>query len=272
MASSTRSSRARVRASGVAASSRARSGRPRARSASTMSGSRCDEPDEATFGPELREGLGPVPLPVGDQAERLAGRRNPTGSAHGGLGVRLSAIQIGVEKQGDHDEVLSHALGVLLAQGPQLGPDGPVELLAGHAVRDGRLRLAGALRGEPLPAAALRLVGAAAITSRGVGRSARAGRPPRRGVALTGRATVRPAGGPVLRAHAANLSRLVCASGHRAWDMTKRPARIREFRRGAYESMSGCVLLSHTVTSAVPSALKGLASGFGMEPGVSPSL
>ena len=31
--------------------------------------------------------------------------------------------------------------------------------------------------------------------------------------------------------------------------------------------MSGCVLLSHTVTSAVPSALKGLASGFGMEAG-----
>ena len=38
------------------------------------------------------------------------------------------------------------------------------------------------------------------------------------------------------------------------------------------ESMFGCVLLSHTVTSAVPSALKGLASGFGMGPGVSPSL
>ena len=37
------------------------------------------------------------------------------------------------------------------------------------------------------------------------------------------------------------------------------------------ESVSGCVLLSHTVTSAVPSALKGLASGFGMGPGVSPS-
>ncbi len=42
---------------------------------------------------------------------------------------------------------------------------------------------------------------------------------------------------------------------------------------GAFlESMFGCVLLSHTVTSAVPSALKGLASGFGMGPGVSPSL
>ena len=38
------------------------------------------------------------------------------------------------------------------------------------------------------------------------------------------------------------------------------------------QCMSGGVLLSHTVTSAVPSALKGLASGFGMGPGVSPSL
>ena len=36
--------------------------------------------------------------------------------------------------------------------------------------------------------------------------------------------------------------------------------------------MSGGVLLSHAVTRAVPSALKGLASGFGMDPGVSPSL
>ena len=35
--------------------------------------------------------------------------------------------------------------------------------------------------------------------------------------------------------------------------------------------MSGGVLLSHPVTRAVPSALKGLASGFGMGPGVSPS-
>ena len=32
------------------------------------------------------------------------------------------------------------------------------------------------------------------------------------------------------------------------------------------------VLLSHPVTRAVPSAQKGLASGFGMGPGVSPSL
>ena len=36
--------------------------------------------------------------------------------------------------------------------------------------------------------------------------------------------------------------------------------------------LSGGVLLSHTVSSAVPSALKGLASGFGMGPGVSLSL
>ena len=35
---------------------------------------------------------------------------------------------------------------------------------------------------------------------------------------------------------------------------------------------SGGVLLSHTLPSAVPSALEGLASGFGMRPGVSPPL
>ena len=39
-----------------------------------------------------------------------------------------------------------------------------------------------------------------------------------------------------------------------------------------YMFMSGGVLLSHTVPGAVPSALKGLTSGFGMGPGVSPSL
>ena len=36
--------------------------------------------------------------------------------------------------------------------------------------------------------------------------------------------------------------------------------------------LSGGVLLSHPVSGAVPSALEGLASGFGMGPGVSPSL
>ena len=41
---------------------------------------------------------------------------------------------------------------------------------------------------------------------------------------------------------------------------------------GPYESMSGDVLLSHKFPLAVPSALKGLTSGFGMEPGVSLSL
>lgn len=33
--------------------------------------------------------------------------------------------------------------------------------------------------------------------------------------------------------------------------------------------MSGDVLVSHMVSHAVPSALRGLTSGFGMEPGVS---
>ncbi len=39
-----------------------------------------------------------------------------------------------------------------------------------------------------------------------------------------------------------------------------------------WEVMSGGVLLSHAVTRAVPSALRSLASGFGMGPGVSLSL
>ena len=38
------------------------------------------------------------------------------------------------------------------------------------------------------------------------------------------------------------------------------------------EWMFGGDLLSHTVPGAVPSAQRGLASGFGMEPGVSLSL
>jgi hypothetical protein len=38
------------------------------------------------------------------------------------------------------------------------------------------------------------------------------------------------------------------------------------------ECMSGGVLLSHNLSVAVPSALKGLTSGFGMGPGVSLSL
>ena len=55
------------------------------------------------------------------------------------------------------------------------------------------------------------------------------------------------------------------------------PFCVRTCRRGPAQqaqspfcqSKSGDVLLSHTVSRAVPSALKGLASGFGMEPGVS---
>ena len=38
------------------------------------------------------------------------------------------------------------------------------------------------------------------------------------------------------------------------------------------EGMCGGVLLSHEASLAVPSALRGLTSGFGMGPGVSPSL
>ena len=41
---------------------------------------------------------------------------------------------------------------------------------------------------------------------------------------------------------------------------------------GLLEKMSGDVLLSHNPPVAVPSALRGLTSGFGMGPGISLSL
>src|SRR3954451_15099834 len=43
-------------------------------------------------------------------------------------------------------------------------------------------------------------------------------------------------------------------------------------RVASTEELSGDVLLSHNLPVAVPSALKGLTSGFGMEPGISLSL
>ena len=45
----------------------------------------------------------------------------------------------------------------------------------------------------------------------------------------------------------------------------------RSITRAVLNEKFGGVLLSHTLPSAVPSALLGLASGFGMEPGVSPT-
>ena len=53
------------------------------------------------------------------------------------------------------------------------------------------------------------------------------------------------------------------------------PEMLRGAHRGCAprrEWVFGGVLLSHTLAGAVPSALEGLASGFGMGPGVSPPL
>ena len=62
--------------------------------------------------------------------------------------------------------------------------------------------------------------------------------------------------------------------GERGATSVDRNKRMRATPTGValIERMFGGVLLSHTVTRAVPSALQGLASGFGMGPGVSPAL
>src|SRR5882757_2231475 len=61
--------------------------------------------------------------------------------------------------------------------------------------------------------------------------------------------------------------------GGRPPQQTRNDAPCSRFpRTGGAQVNFGGVLLSHTLTSAVPSALEGLASGFGMGPGVSPPL
>ena len=54
--------------------------------------------------------------------------------------------------------------------------------------------------------------------------------------------------------------------------MTKREAPYQQAGGLNHKRMSGGDLLSHNLPVAVPSALWALASGFGMEPGVSPTL
>ncbi len=58
------------------------------------------------------------------------------------------------------------------------------------------------------------------------------------------------------------------AERFRSGNADRGPSHGSPIRKGC----SGGVLLSHTLSSAVPSALAGLASGFGMGPGVSPPL
>ena len=62
---------------------------------------------------------------------------------------------------------------------------------------------------------------------------------------------------------------MVDSAGRVGWECQKAPHRV---VWGFLGCLSGGVLLSHIQSGAVPSALVGLASGFGMGPGVSPPL
>ena len=63
--------------------------------------------------------------------------------------------------------------------------------------------------------------------------------------------------------------RTVRTVGRRELDKRMKRGPERELRPPFHRVVSGGVLLSHPVPRAVPSALRGLASGFGMGPGVS---
>ena len=90
----------------------------------------------------------------------------------------------------------------------------------------------------------------------------RAGLPPRR---------VAPAGRPLRRAEYSAIVIPICGVNRTV--RAKQTTEVARLSRAtSVESVSGDVLLSHAVARAVPSALRGLASGFGMGPGVSLSL
>ncbi len=104
-------------------------------------------PAETAHRPELRQRATEVAEAVGHHAERLAGGRHASRPSDRGLRVRQGHLEVvRLEEDRHHDQVPGDALGVLLRQGAQLLVHRPVELLAGHLVRDARLRKPGALR------------------------------------------------------------------------------------------------------------------------------
>ena len=65
---------------------------------------------------------------------------------------------------------------------------------------------------------------------------------------------------------------LGAGGGRRPWGMGTTQRSRSPRGPASLEEMCGGVLLSREASLAVPSALRGLTSGFGMGPGVSPSL
>lgn len=131
-----------------------------------------------------------------------------------------------------------------------------------------------------LPAVAARVARRAAVGSRPwrpavspVGRAAVAARA---GIVPARRSALAPAAGlAVVLRHVVLLEpELLTRTRARRPRNAKREAVCftKKHTTSLSESMSGGVLLSHVVAHAVPSAQRGLASGFGMGPGVSPSL
>src|SRR5690606_39663749 len=82
---------------------------------------------------------------------------------------------------------------------------------------------------------------------------------------------VRDDGGGIGGTHADTLASGAACERIKACRHIKKGARL-GWAPFFFGVVFGGVLLSHTVAGAVPSALEGLASGFGMLPGVSPPL
>ena len=230
-------------------------------------------------GTQLGQCLGVLPRGVGRLAHGLAHDGQPAGARPGGQGVLVGGLRLGVDQQAGGHQVAGHPLGQLVGQRLQLRLDRAVELLAGDLLGDRRAVVA-------LPGSR--------CARRRRSRSSRRGRlnsrlPPL--LPRSRRPPPRPASPPRRPLRAGRPlgcpGRLRCCGACAADGLRARRAptycwfdhrccrkRLRAAPRGAAlsKSMSGDVLLSHDLPVAVPSALKGLTSGFGMEPGISLSL
>ncbi|WP_175477446.1 hypothetical protein [Curtobacterium sp. MCBA15_008] len=93
---------------------------------------------DATVGPELTERCGEVPEAVGRDRGGLAHDTDPAGSTSGAEGVLVGGLRVVVDEHRGCDEVAGHPVGVVLAEGLQLG--------AGDLVEVARVDLLGDLR------------------------------------------------------------------------------------------------------------------------------
>ena len=243
-------------------------GRPRARSQSAMTG-------RLRASPEIRRAVRSSVSAsvhslgvVGGNPDCFADRGDAGRSGPGGAGMRERAPRVGVENSAAMTRCAPTASASALLSGRNSARTArsstevstPVGS-GGSSSRGGFGRCARRACAAALGESALRRSGTALPRPAASRSPRRGGFPPpgRRAGAVAPGAPARPL----------TSAATVCTSHNCAGQRTRAARRT---ERPSSKVVSGDVLLSHAVARAVPSALRGLASGFGMGPGVSLSL